>query len=290
MKRAGNFHMHLGYNTNSFAFHPWPLALELIAEMGYRSVALTIDYSLLNPFDSEFEAELNRVRNTLKKLKLKCVIETGSRYLLDPRSKHQPTLLTENPTERMQRSEFLRQALVIAHELEAEAMSFWSGNLEGIQAGSSTPQCAIIMQRLAQEIQDLLPLAQRYNIPLAFEPEPGMFIATMDEYRQLKSQLDSPLFGLTIDIGHVQCLEDKSITATLKEWAPLLYNVHIEDMKRGVHDHLMFGQGEIDFAPIAQTLRDLNYQKGVYVELSRHSHIAYETAQASWLFLNQHGF
>ena len=30
----------------------------------------------------------------------------------------------------------------------------------------------------------------------------------------------------------------------------MLWNVHIEDMRTGVHDHLMFGEGEIDFAEV----------------------------------------
>ena len=43
--------MHLGYNTNGLAHHSLPAAIELLADLGYRSVAITLDHGCLNPFD-----------------------------------------------------------------------------------------------------------------------------------------------------------------------------------------------------------------------------------------------
>ena len=66
----------------------------------------------------------------------------------------------------------------------------------------------------------------------------------------------------------------------------MLWNVHIEDMRRGVHDHLMFGEGEMDFAEMSRRAASAsNYRGGVYVELSRHSHDAVETARKALAFL-----
>ncbi len=47
----------------------------------------------------------------------------------------------------------------------------------------------------------------------------------------------------------------------------------------------MFGQGEIEFAPVLQALADVGYQGGVYVELSRHSHEAPAAARQAIEFL-----
>jgi sugar phosphate isomerase/epimerase len=65
----------------------------------------------------------------------------------------------------------------------------------------------------------------------------------------------------------------------------VLWNVHIEDMRRGVHDHLMFGEGEIEFGPVLRTLEEIGFGNGVHVELSRHSHNAVETARRALAFL-----
>ena len=75
------------------------------------------------------------------------------------------------------------------------------------------------------------------------------------------------------------------IAEHLRRWRELLRNVHIEDMRRGVHDHLMFGDGEIDFAPVLAALDEIGYAGGVHIELSRHSHNAVETARQALAFL-----
>ena len=46
-------------------------------------------------------------------------------------------------------------------------------------------------------------------------------------------------------------------------------NVQIDDMVRGVHEHLEFGTGEIDFPPVLRALRESGYRGLVAVELPR---------------------
>ena len=48
-----------------------------------------------------------------------------------------------------------------------------------------------------------------------------------------------------------------------------LVNVQIDDMRRGVHEHLEFGTGEIDFPPVLRALADAGYTGLVAVELPR---------------------
>jgi sugar phosphate isomerase/epimerase len=56
-------------------------------------------------------------------------------------------------------------------------------------------------------------------------------------------------------------------------------------MARGVHEHLMFGEGTIDFPPVLAALAEVGYTGGLHVELSRHSHAAVEAVRASAAFL-----
>jgi sugar phosphate isomerase/epimerase len=59
-------------------------------------------------------------------------------------------------------------------------------------------------------------------------------------------------------------------------------------MCRGVHEHLRFGEGEIDFRPVLRTLAEIGYTGCVNVELSRHSHMAPEVLRESFEFLARH--
>ena len=265
--------MRLGYNTNGMAHHRLEDAIAILADIGYESIALTIDQHALNPYAEGFEAQLDRVSELLNEHKLSCVIETGSRFILDPMRKHWPTLIDDSPDDRARRRDFLCWAVEIAAQLQADAVSLWSG------AAPVDSDPDVLMSRLAEECRSILELAEPRDVRLAFEPEPGMFIDTMDKFAELHERIDHPSFGLTLDIGHVHCLDDGNINEHIGLYQHCLFNVHIEDMKRNVHEHLMFGEGEIDFPPILTALRMVRYPFGLHVELSRHSHNAIETAR-----------
>jgi sugar phosphate isomerase/epimerase len=279
--RSGRYHgsMLYGYNTNGFAHHRLEDALPILRKIGYGSVALTLDYHALDPFAGDLPYQLAVVRRLLRDEGLRCVIETGARFLLDPWRKHQPTLLSAEAAPRARRVDFLQRAVDIAAALSADAVSFWSG------APDEPADLFVLMQRLAEGCRSLCEYAAGRRVRLAFEPEPGMFIDTMARYAELSKRVAHPQFGLTLDIGHLHCQGETPITDQIRVWREVLWNVHIEDMRTGVHDHLMFGEGEIDFGPVLQTLDEIGYAGAAHVELSRHSHDAVATARRALAFL-----
>lgn len=273
--------MFLGYNTNGFAHHDLLEAIAVIHDIGYRGVGITIDHHCLNPLGDQaaFEAQLKAVANVLQKRNLRAVIETGCRFLLDSNAKHEPTLVTADRSLREVRQRFLKRAIDVAVEIGADAVSLWSGVLRDNVGAEEA------FQRLCESLKPVVEYAETRGKPIAFEPEPGMVIDTMEMYARLREQFPTPFFQLTIDVGHLHCQGETPILDYLRRFAGDLANVHIEDMVAGVHEHLMFGQGEMDFPPILQTLADIGYANGVYVELSRHSHMAPQAAEEAYAFL-----
>jgi L-ribulose-5-phosphate 3-epimerase len=269
----------LGYNTNGFAHHRLEDALHILADLGYQSVALTLDYHALNPYDADRPRQLAAAKKIMHQRGLRCVIETGARFLLDPLRKHQPTLVSAAAEGRERRLDFLQRAVDVARELDADAVSFWAGTTDDGAAESAR------VERLVKGCNDLCKYAAAAGVRMAFEPEPGMAVDTMDRYADLFERVGHPSFGLTLDIGHLHCQGEVPIADHLRRWKSVLWNVHIEDMRHGVHDHLMFGDGDIDFGPVLGTLTEIGYAGGVHVELSRHSHDAVETARRSLAFL-----
>ena len=271
--------MRIGYNTNGLAHHSLPEGLRLLASLGYQSVAITIDHAALNPYASGHDKELQEIGALLTEFDLRSVIETGARYLLDPQRKHAPTLVMSKSAGRPQRVEFLRHAVDMASVLGSDCVSLWSGKLpegDGRKEG---------LRRLAESLQIVIEYADRKDVQLGFEPEPGMLIDTMDSWEELLEHIDSPRLGLTLDIGHLHCLDEVPIGDVIRRWADRLENIHIEDMRRHVHEHLMFGEGEIDFAPVLSALADVGYSGGLHVELSRHSHMGPVAARQAMTYL-----
>jgi L-ribulose-5-phosphate 3-epimerase len=256
--------LRFGYGTNGLADHRLEDALTLLADLGYDGVALTLDHHHLDPFAPDLAARTAAVARQLDQLNLAVVIETGARYLLDPWHKHEPTLLSDDP---QPRAALLRRAVDVGADLGAQAVSFWSGTRPlGLDLQTA-------WARLVAGCTAVLAHAEYRGVTLGFEPEPGMLVERLDDYERLATELgEDPRFGLTLDVGHAWCLEDESPAACVRRAGSRLVNIQIEDMRRGVHEHLDFGEGEIDFPPVLAAIREVGYQGLVTVELPRHSH------------------
>lgn len=269
--------LRFGYGTNGFAGHRLTDALAVLADLGYDGVALTLDHCHLDPFAPRLAHRTAALARRLAGLGLDTVVETGARYLLDPRRKHAPTLLDDA---REGRLEYLRRAVRVAADLGAGAVSLWSG----VRPAGLPPRQA--WDRLVSGCAAVVEEADRYGVALGFEPEPGMLVDTLDGFDRLSALLGHPpCFGLTLDVGHCRCLEDAAVPDCVLRAGPRLVNVQIEDMRRGVHEHLEFGTGEIDFPPVLEALRRTGYRGLVSVELPRHSHAAPHVAASSLAFL-----
>jgi L-ribulose-5-phosphate 3-epimerase len=276
--------MLLGYNTNGLAHHDLLEAIELLADIGYQGVAITLDHGALNPYDQSYGTQCERVADLLAQRHLRCVIETGARFLLDPRLKHEPTLVTADPAGRARRVDYLCRAIDIAAQLNADCVSLWSGV---VHDGAGEREA---FSRLVAGLSQVMDHPDRQGVQLAFEPEPGMLVDTLGRYADLLQELtaagvDSSRLRLTMDIGHLHCLGEVPIADQIRQWADRLTNIHIEDMRRGVHEHLMFGEGEIEFQPIFAALREIRYSGLVNVELSRHSHEGPDASRRAYNYL-----
>ncbi|GGZ33158.1 xylose isomerase [Streptomyces inusitatus] len=272
--------LHYGYGTNGLTDLRLDDALALLADLGYDGVGLTLDHMHLDPLAPDLPARTRHTATRLAELGLHVTIETGARYILDPRHKHGPSLLDPDPDARATRTDLLITALHIAADLGAHAVHCFSG---------TTPHHtdpATAWKRLAESLTPALHAAHTAGIPLAIEPEPGHLLATLDDFHHLRGLLGDPEpLGLTLDIGHCQCLEDQPPADCVRTAAPWLRHVQIEDMRRGIHEHLPLGDGDIDFPPVLHALTDIGYQGLTVVELPRHSHAGPELARTSLEFL-----
>ena len=276
--------MVLSYNTNGLAHHDLVEAIRLVADIGYQGIAITLDHAALNPYDERTGTQLDLVAQLLATRELRSAIETGARFLLDPRTKHEPTLVSADPDARRRRIDFLCRAIDTAAALKADCVSLWSGV---VRDGAGDREA---FSRLTDGLTHVLDYAERKDVVLAFEPEPGMLVDTLARYGDLleelaKQRIDTSRLALTIDIGHLHCQGEVPIAEHIRRWRDRLANVHIEDMRSGVHEHLMFGEGEIDFPPVIATLSQIGYSGLTSVELSRHSHEGPSVARRAYNYL-----
>jgi len=262
----------LGYNTNGFAHHRLDDALHVIAELGYRAVAITPDANHLHP-DHTSDAQLRATRALLDHLGLAVIIETGARYVLDPRRKQRPTLIEGDAEGRARRLEFLERCARIAVALGANTISLWSG----VVADDVDHEDA--WRHLAAGVRELYERITPLGVRIAFEPEPGHLVNSLGDWERLRDAAALPDFGLALDVGHVPCTESISAGDAIRKYGPALRTVHLDDSKNGVHEHLQIGDGSLDWPDIMRALREVEFSGIASVELSRHSHAAPEAAR-----------
>ncbi|MEO7194872.1 MAG: sugar phosphate isomerase/epimerase family protein [Pseudonocardiaceae bacterium] len=263
--------LRFAYNTNGLTSHRLDDALTLLAESGYDGVALTLDVAHHDPFAPQLAARTAALARRLEGLGLASVIETGARFLLDPRRKHQPTLISAEATGRARRGAFLRTCVDVAADLGSEAVSFWAGVPA---AGLDRAQC---WRWLIDGVSGVLDYAATRGVTCALEPEPGMLVDDCDDWRRLADAVAGiglGGIGLALDTGHCIVSGPYEPAEAVRAFAPHLAACAVEDMPRGRHEHRAPGEGDMDLPAVLGALTEVGYSRLVSVELSRDSHRA----------------
>ncbi|MCQ8240158.1 sugar phosphate isomerase/epimerase family protein [Rhizosaccharibacter radicis] len=253
------------YNTNGTTHHRMEDSVALIADSGYDGIALTLDHHVLDPMAEGWERRTEALAGDISRRRLGVVIESGARFALDARDRHQPTLVSPTAEGRALRLAWLKRCLEIGAMLEAEAMSFWAGALKPNVAAHQAQHW------LADGVEQVLAHAERVGVTAAMEPEPEpeVVVRTVDQYRTLAERF--PALTLALDLGHVMVTQERVPEDSIIEFAPHLGSVTIEDMKRGVHQHLAFGDGDMNIRGCLDALDRIGFTRLVCVELSSDS-------------------
>ena len=255
--------MLLGYHTNSLQNHRLAEALPLLAEHGYRAVAITPDTCHLDPAVTT-DRDLDRVARQLVDLDLVPVMETGARFLLDSREKHEPTLMSRDRAARERRLENYSRIAAMGARLGARVLSFWAGIDRAPGADSE--------DWLLEGVAETCRRVRREGLEPSLEPEPGMVVETVDDWRRVQTYLGPDGASLTLDFGHLYVVPQGDPAELARACSGFLAQVHLEDMRSGRHEHLLPGQGDVDFGPILIALKESGYDGPVCFELSRSSH------------------
>jgi len=159
-------------------------------------------------------------------------------------------------------------------------VSFWAGVPKpGVDRAAA-------MDWLSDGIGEAVVYGTRIGVAMSLEPEPGMLIETVGDYTRLAA--DHPDLRLALDTGHCLVTQDIDPAAAVRAYADRIGTVAVEDMRRGDHTHLPFGEGDMDMPAILAALTDIGFDRLVCVELSRESPRAHLAIPESIAYLRRH--
>jgi sugar phosphate isomerase/epimerase len=154
------------------------------------------------------------------------------------------------------------RALTLARELGSPCITTEPGG--PVEPGASW---SAALRLFVEELKPVIEHAEKENVQLLVEPEPGLLVEKADQFLELMQHIDSPAVGLNFDIGHFYCVADDP-AATVLKLARYIRHVHLEDIAATrVHHHLIPGEGAIDFPATLRALGSVGYQGWVTIEL-----------------------
>ncbi|HEY0007406.1 MAG TPA: sugar phosphate isomerase/epimerase [Tepidisphaeraceae bacterium] len=275
--------MMLAFSTNAFTRFPLPAALEGIAAAGFSGVEVLADVPhayppTLTPTDrDQLIAALARLKLTVTNVNANCTF--GYWRHAPPEPYFEPSLISPIERYRQDRIEMIGQTLQLARDIGARNISITTGRC----LAEISP--AIAAGRLVESLKPLLDAADRLNIDVGIELEPGLYLETAIELRELIGRLNHPRLGANLDIGH-SVVNGERIDESVQTLAGRIWNLHVEDLPGIKHYHQIPGDGNFDWQQLRRVLQSIGYDRGVTVELYTQSADPHTAARRSYAFLN----
>jgi len=252
--------MILGYSTNAFVKYTLVESIEKIALLGFRGVEIMCDRPHLYPPDFNDHA-IDQVKTALNKYRLK-VTNLNSFTLFAVGDTYLPSWIEPETERREIRIEHTLACLKLAQTLGC-------GNIS-IPPGGPLPKNMTREEALSlfyQGLERVIPTAEALEVKLLVEPEPDLLLERATEFKPFIEEIRSPIVGLNFDIGHFFCAGENP-AAAFETLFPWIGHVHIEDIaSTRRHNHLIAGEGAIDFIEIFETMKKLAYQGDISLEL-----------------------
>jgi sugar phosphate isomerase/epimerase len=256
--------MQLAFSSNAYLRFPIEETISRIASLGYTGIELLADVPHAWPAGL-LEKQKQAIRDALAEHKL--TISNINAFMMnaiaDPRQPYwHPSWIEPDPHYRAIRREHTKRALHLAHDLGAPHITTEPGG--PLLDGQSWSDGASIFY---EELMPCIEVAEKINVPLLIEPEPGLLIERFDQYLEFVHRIDSPMIGLNFDIGHAYCVGEDPQDWVVK-MQPHTRHYHLEDIAATrVHHHMIPGHGAIDFAATLVAIEKTGYNGWLTVEL-----------------------
>lgn len=275
--------MKLAFSTNAYTRHSLQVALRGIRAAGFEGVEILADEPHAYPGKWE-ESRTASLAGELKNLGLAVSnlnVNCSFGYWKDapPEPYFEPSLISPDARHRRDRIELIAKAMRMARGIGARNVSITSGKM----LGSMSPMRAA--EQFEKSLAEVLEIADRLEMDVGIECEPGLFIDYVAELREWIDRMEHPRLGANLDVGHCQVIGE-SIPGAVELLGDRIWNLHVEDIPGRKHYHLVPGEGTLDWQGLKSSLRRIGYGRFATVELYTQTDDPQSAAERSYAFLN----
>lgn len=277
--------MKLAFSTNAYTRFPLVEALRGIRQAGFKSVEILADVP--HAYPGTLDADQTRLivrtldEQGLAVSNINCNCSFG--YWKDAPGEpyFEPSLISPNPVHRADRQAMILRTLEFAQHIQAPNISITSGRM----LGGMPPQLAA--HQFTESIKPILDRADALRVDVGIECEPGLYLEYVQELREWVDRLGHPRLGANLDVGHSVVIGE-DVAEVIRLMRGRIWNLHVEDLPGRKHYHMIPGEGTgMNWRALRDALREIEYDRGVTVELYTHTEKPQEAAVRSFEFLTR---
>jgi len=219
----------LSYSTFGLTNLDFINSIEVVDKAGYPGVELSFHRDQFNPFDIT-DDYLAAIKKRFETLEVTPACVSTASHFFTPQRPHEPSLMTPDLAGRKRRINLVKRGIHVARKLGVNLVTFGSGFIrdEHVSNPSVNPRELLVdsVHQCLRELHD------DEDITLLIEPEPGMYIETLEQGISLVNEVNSPRFQLHLDLNHNYCSEQNYLEA-LGKAAPHAKFLHVSDSQEG---------------------------------------------------------
>jgi sugar phosphate isomerase/epimerase len=288
--------MKLAFSTNAFKKYSLEESIRLIKEIGYEGVEILCDVPHAYPPQLK-EEDILSIEEAVSKNKIE-ISNLNAFTLYAITDVYHPSWIENDTHLRGLRIQHTNNCLNLARKIGARNISTepggpiemnnktinfnynGSGDKESGRYHIQKPQ-EIFIEGIAKSAK----IAEECGVKILVEPEPGLLIENSQQFLTFINNIDSTHIGLNFDIGHFFCVREDP-AALIYRLADYIGHFHLADIAQTrVHNHLIPGQGAIDFISIFKAINGINYNGFVTVELYPYQDDPMYAARVSYEYL-----
>jgi sugar phosphate isomerase/epimerase len=136
--------------------------------------------------------------------------------------------------------------------------------------------------RTVERARELARLAEDCGVMLAEEFEPGFVIGSTADLARLFDAVPSGHLAANLDLGHV-FLCDPDPLGAIRQLGPRIIHCHIENMRTGVHEHMLPHEGDMKLLDYLRALAETGFSGGLALDLYKHDYEAVAPGAIAYL-------
>ncbi|HYX56458.1 MAG TPA: sugar phosphate isomerase/epimerase [Nitrososphaeraceae archaeon] len=253
--------MKLAYSTNAFKRYSLNEAIRMIAEIGYEGIELLCDTPHAYPPTFQ-DKEIYSFKNHIAKFRLD-ISNLNAFTLYSISDVYHPSWIEDDKASRELRITHTINCIKLAKKIGAKTLSTEPG---GPLSGSKT-NIKYLENLFMEGLNRVVPIAEQENIIILIEPEPNLLLENSNQFLNFIENLSTDNVRLNFDIGHFYCVGEDP-TDLIYKLSEYIEHFHLADIASNrIHNHLIPGEGSINFRSVFKAIEAIGYKGFVTVEL-----------------------